>query len=166
MKSYKLGILSVLLGAAVVYACNDDESGVLLSDLIAIAVQPDSAQLAIGDTLRILFDEPQEFFREKVKSREVSGYLAGIARAVAGKDLKLAVEAAPASTAPAAASTASAAPPPGPGAGGSYSKPPPRTMRTCSSGSHSADGAHHPLAATANVVVFGRRGFYNDMRGK
>jgi DNA polymerase III subunit gamma/tau len=66
----------------------------------------------IGDTLRILFDEPQEFFREKVKSREVSGYLTGIARAVAGKNLKLEVEAAPASAAP-------AMPRRGPGAGAS-----------------------------------------------
>jgi hypothetical protein len=44
-----------------------------------------------GDSLRIQFGEPQAFFREKVRSREVAGHLARIARDVAGRDLALVV---------------------------------------------------------------------------
>jgi len=53
MKRKVSGILGLVLLATALGSCDDDESGVLLRDLIALAVQPDSAQLAVGDTLRI-----------------------------------------------------------------------------------------------------------------
>jgi DNA polymerase III subunit gamma/tau len=56
----------------------------------------------VGDALQILFGEPQAFFREKVKSREVSGHIARIAREIAGRDLRVVVETATPGAAPAA----------------------------------------------------------------
>jgi len=58
--------------------------GAMLDQAMSIQVQDGS--------LLIQFGEPQAFFREKVKSREVAGHLARIAREVAGRELTLVVE--------------------------------------------------------------------------
>jgi hypothetical protein len=73
--------------------------GAMLDQAMSIQVKDDSLQIHFG--------EPQAFFREKVKSREVAGHLTRIARAVAGRELTLVVETAgPGAVAPAPGATA------------------------------------------------------------